>query len=76
MNAFQLVGEDADDVDFGNMILTCVYCSAQRPLRSMIPFARARFRRRRWITALSEGDAQSEAYGFLFGQLCSLFYEQ
>ncbi|KAL6743945.1 hypothetical protein Aduo_016926 [Ancylostoma duodenale] len=58
----QLVGEDADDVDFGNMILTCVYCSAQRPLRSMIPFARARFRRRRWITALSEGDAQSEAH--------------
>ncbi|KAK6019396.1 hypothetical protein OSTOST_14966 [Ostertagia ostertagi] len=55
-----LVGQEAEDVDFGNMVLTCVFCNAQRPLKSMIPFARARFRRRRWITALSDNDAQSE----------------
>ncbi|KAJ1359099.1 hypothetical protein KIN20_017735 [Parelaphostrongylus tenuis] len=55
------VSRDDDDVDFGNMILTCVYCDAQRTLKSMIPFARARFRRRRWITALSQGDSQTES---------------
>ncbi|CAJ0588666.1 unnamed protein product [Cylicocyclus nassatus] len=58
----QMVGENADDVDFGSMILTCVYCNAQRPLRSMIPFARARFRRRRWISALCDGDVQAEGH--------------
>ncbi|VDO33928.1 unnamed protein product [Haemonchus placei] len=55
-----LMSHDPDDVDFGNMILTCVFCNAERPLKSMIPFARARFRRRRWITALSGNDAQTE----------------
>ncbi|WKY13013.1 hypothetical protein Q1695_004102 [Nippostrongylus brasiliensis] len=55
-----MAGEDADDVDFGNMVLTCVFCNAQRPLKSMIPFARARFRRRRWITALSGNNAEAE----------------
>uniref|UniRef100_A0A158P6X4 THAP-type domain-containing protein n=1 Tax=Angiostrongylus cantonensis TaxID=6313 RepID=A0A158P6X4_ANGCA len=44
---------NADDVDFGNMVLTCVFCSSRRTLKSMIPFVRARSRRRRWISALS-----------------------
>ncbi|KAK6060107.1 hypothetical protein COOONC_02236 [Cooperia oncophora] len=53
---------ESDNVDFGNMVLSCVFCKAQRPLKSMIPFARARFRRRRWITALCDGDAQMESH--------------
>lgn len=60
LRIFQLVGQEGDDVDFGNMILSCVFCNAQRPLKAMIPFARARFRRRRWIAALSDGDTATE----------------
>ncbi|KAK5970455.1 hypothetical protein GCK32_010417 [Trichostrongylus colubriformis] len=55
-----VVGHDTDDIDFGNMVLTCVFCNAHRPVKSMIPFARARFRRRRWITALSDNDVRTE----------------
>ncbi|KAE9420399.1 hypothetical protein Angca_000272 [Angiostrongylus cantonensis] len=56
-----LINSNADDVDFGNMVLTCVFCSSRRTLKSMIPFVRARSRRRRWISALSNGDSQCES---------------
>ncbi|KAK5970243.1 hypothetical protein GCK32_000860 [Trichostrongylus colubriformis] len=55
-----LVAHDDEDVDLGNLILTCVFCNAQRPVKSMIPFARTRLRRRQWIVALSDNDRRTE----------------